>query len=716
MRLEDYLDGMRGDPGLPLGVRGFGTTPVIGPIGPISPVPTPALPSGVRLTPAAIAQVQSVVAAQVLPILAQDALAQRVLDAQMWTLDQRWASAAVWGDMRACIRKVNAAEDASSWAASPWPSDGNCQNLFGNDVPSACNWGFWRLQNCDIPTATTYAFQFPRFLWAQSRMQLLLLSAPVPGVTTPQAAADWCWLAAQLISVLQWSTNVRGDWYAGAVPAAGDPNAVMLTVAQNLRPSGSYTQLAPLGRAGGFTGGENARVPMQGYGNALRTTITGGAVVPSADMPAYDDPFPLQSDVATVWTWWTLNVRSWNIVGESQVLPFNQNDFSPGFLWKWSLQSNLVDGWGRPFDLPFAATESAALMAEMNSAPNEINKGRLAFNKFFQNTWGRRWYYSGTAYISTDFAQNGLNAVPHNVVVRGADGIAADLVKLLTFYSQPSYNYVNLLNDAMQVYNVLTPASSTDPAALQFQNAKAQLMTSVVQAAGQAASMPADPSGSGGYATMAIGMLASLLTLIGGAAALVSYILQGLLQGVQFLISLMTTSGENTFCPTFPFIRVISPSSGAACALSLSQIEGAITGIDSSARWPVVVAGQTRTFNVNGRTFTVTFTAADTTAAAVAARINSFAVLVPLAPVATVRNGQVHVEGDGSTLTRATGGTAAALGFPGPLTTSLVQCPDGSYAATAASCPAPPPQQSGSSGVSLAAGAGLLLLLRLLLG
>jgi hypothetical protein len=136
------------------------------------------------------------------------------------------------------------------------------------------------------------------------------------------------------------------------------------------------------------------------------------------------------------------------------------------------------------------------------------------------------------------------------------------------------------------------------------------------------------------------------------------------------------------------------------------MIVGSLLGINSNARWPVSIGGQTRTFVVDGKTFTVTFAAGDTTADAVARRINAAAALVPglTGTVASVLStGQVHVEGrdPGEGPVRAIGGTAIALGFPGPTTappppvppvsittpTLRVRCSDGSTAATAAACP-----------------------------
>jgi len=666
-------------------LRGLGFDP-IGPIGPVARDLT--LPSVTTAPQTAIDRLTNAVANQLAPLFAATLTPaqQRAIDMSMWTLDTRWRLDAQWADMRMCIRKVNASMDASGWASSPWPGydattgQPGCRNLFGNDIPSACNWGFWRLNKCDIETATTYAFQFPRFLWAQKRMRDLLFRIPVMGVTPPQVAADWCWLAAQLISALQWSTNIRYDLFAGGMPTSDDPNAARLAVAHGLRPSGHYAPLEPLGRAGGFTGGIDARSSVLSP-NALRTSLTGGARAPDASMPPYDDVTPLADDVATMWTWWTLNFRSWNIVGQNQAIPYAQNDFSPSFLWKWSLAANLTDTNGLVFDLPFTYTENATLMATMNALAGDTAKGQQAFSKFFLNTWGRRWHYAGQAYSA---------GVVRNVVVRGADGIVSDYVKLLNFYSQPSYDYASLLNDAMQVYNVLTPVSGSDPASIDFQGAKASLMIQTNQAAAQSAATAADPSGSGGYAQMGFGLLSSLLSMIGGVAGIVGYLLQALMQGAQFLISMLSTSGEATFCPTFPFIRVLSPPTGT-CNITTTAIVSSFLGIDTHATWPVNIGGQTRAFVVDAVPFTVLFDASDTTADLVARRINAGAALAGLAYlVASVRSGQVHVEGhDGITPVQATGGTAAALGFPGP-TDALpvpVTCPDGSTAPTSAQCP-----------------------------
>jgi len=312
------------------------------------------------------------------------------------------------------------------------------------------------------------------------------------------------------------------------------------------------------------------------------------------------------------------------------------------------------------------------------------------------------------------------------LVLGGARLIIEDLARQLQFYSNPSKSYVAWMQSALQTFNLETPVPPTSPAAIDFVNAKQSLLAMVADAASRSeAASRAGTSGTDSSAAMITTTVAAIFqavfTLVAQSVPVIGLLLSGIQQVEDLIIRAIGGAVGNVPCPAFPFIRVMAPRSGV-CDLSTQDITSSLLGTTSSARWPVAIGGLTRTFAVDGKQFTVAFAATDTTADLVARRINAAAALVGLGAVATVRSGQVHVEGRDPSFgaARATGGTACALGFPGPCTApstsspgpTMTTCSNGTQ--VPAGTPCPPPAPAKSSGLPLLVGAAIAL--RFLLG
>ncbi len=172
--LADYLDAFderRGRQGLR--TRALGTTPSFPLI--LTPLPLVPAPTG------AVASLHSIYPA-----------ADRArVDAQMWVLDAGWLGSAQWADMRMCV--VGRGDVSGGTVTSPYAGPGTCRTPTGALADTTCNWGFWKIDRCDLDTASTRVFQFSRYLWAQARMRELLASKPVPGQVNDGPAAAWAW-------------------------------------------------------------------------------------------------------------------------------------------------------------------------------------------------------------------------------------------------------------------------------------------------------------------------------------------------------------------------------------------------------------------------------------------------------------------------------------------------------------------------------------------
>lgn len=635
----------------------LGTTFV--PAGTIAPMP---VPGATQLTPDRLAPaIQEAVNA------IADSAQRAAIDAAMWTLDNKWLPDAVFADMRVCSRVVDLTahqRKTQAWADPDVVGNG-CKDFMGRPVNSTCDWGFWRLMKCDIQTAGTQAFQYPRYLWAQARMRELLARKPVPGVTKAADAAAWTWQAAQYVSVLLWSTNIRFD----------NPNPVRgLDYGSDLQnnPAGGGTPL--LVRSFGVTarGGRGAgsvvvERPDQSIG------IQGSFGLPSD----YDGPALDTRNVYTIN--WPLQIVAWNYVGHSARVPKTQDDFAPRIATEWPTSIVNRNGDAIPpgapvfLDRPRNATE------------------RSLVRDWFTLTWGLDdWVTRG--------GRDGLysiGGIQYRLVTSGSRRMVKDMIRMLEHYSRSDLNYIDWMHQAVQTFAVesVTAAAGSDPASISFSRARADLISSIGSAS-QAAIAAQRAAGSNPTIDVTVSVIGSILTLvlslIGPIGTLLNALMSYALVGVNALFAAGFDDPGGGPCPAFPFIRVLSPALGE-CNITTSDIEASLLGIDSNARWPVSIGGQTRTFQIDGKVFTATFTSSDTTAELVARRINAAAALVGLGVVASVRNGQVHVEGrdPGAGPAKATGGTAAALGFPGPV-----------------SAPAPTPAPSPTPGPSTGGGGG----------
>jgi len=581
----------------------------------------------------------------------------------MWTLDRQWLGAGTWTSMKACVRQKYF---GGGIIATPWNelgSDG-CRNVTSTVQPT-CLWGFWRIDRCDLTTAASLMFQLQRYLWAQSRMRDLLASKPT-AATPWQTAADWTWSAAQLISVLQWSTNVRFD----------NPNRAT--------PYGDYkTDLVNAGLLPPPPSGANL-----GF--------------------AYDNPTP--TGYPAYYIPYQVTPRVLNAFGDTRVVPLSQNDFSPGngplgFIDRAAppqehpMFAAVTSGGPAPYysQVPIGMTDQQAdeiramAFANYTAAGGTADSLRWASTKAFNDWWFRAtwswdtiWrplggYYTRTVHIPSGpdggAATYGWSSSPVTLVLGGARMAVETMASQLRFYTDragATNNYLAWMQTAMTTYSVDTAGvPSTTPEGANFNASKARLLQSIGAASSQYAQQSLAAGSAGGdaatYTALSVSLFQTVFSLVAQSVPIIGTLYAVLQQAVSALVAAIGGAVGNTPCPAFPFIRVMSPSSGA-CTLSTDDIVANILAISSNATWPVQIAGQTRTFQIDGVTFTATFQAVDTTADAVARRINASAALVGLGTVAAVQGGQVHVTGrdPGQGPAKATGGTACVLGLPGP--------------------------------------------------
>lgn len=586
------------------------------------------------------------------------------VDAAMWTLDQQWVHQASWASMRACVRQKYL---GGGTIATPWAELGadGCKNAVGATVASTCDWGFWRVNKCDA-TTIPLMFQIGRYLWAQGRMRELLASKPTAS-TDWQTAATWTWNAAQLVSAMLWSTNVRFD----------DPEPVT-----------SY-------------GGEDLAALMYTPPSAANMGL------------AYDGPALSRSPYYIPYV---LTPLVLNRIGNTPVAPQFQTDFSPGNgplafmdrnappqahpMFAYASPSGPQPYYSQvPIGIsPEQADEIRAMAgANYTAAQQSLASLRWASTKAFNDwwfratwTWDTMWRPLGDYYLRTIHVGSGpdagattygWSATPSTLVIGGARMAVEQMAAQMSFYSSktaPPSNYIAWMQAAMSRYNTQTSGvPSTTPEGAAFNTAKSNLFFAIAQASSQYAAQSragttgSDPSGAA-YLSLSVSLFQTVFNLVAQSAPIIGALYSVLQQAVSALVAAIGGATGQTPCPAFPFIRVMSPANGS-CDIATGDIISNLLGISSNASWPVSIGGQTRTFIVDGRTFTVTFAATDTTQQAVANRINSAAALVGLGTVATVAGGQVHVQGADPSqgAAKATGGSASALGFPGA--TSVVQ-------------------------------------------
>lgn len=679
------------------------------------------------------------------------------IDAQMWGLDNEYASAANFVSMKSCVRytKVDPATyvayaagipiDASggapvseSWFSRNVQEHGCRGGSFNQPVAPTCLWGFWKLNRCDTDTATKYVFQFPRYLWAQRRMREMLARKPVQGVTSAQEAADWAWEACQYVSVLLWSTNIRFD----------NPN----------------------GKGGTYPGGTGLRFDMP--------------PPPPYDGPPTANPpraIPLSSDTPAnrlfgatpTWTTITpfiLNDGNFGSVNapELSVLPRTKQDFSPvggpaDIMALGRPYFALASAGGpvpftatlapSPMQVPFGVTAEQARevmnaaialggqLRVVNGTPTWLPRWTIAkaWNDWwFRATWNwdTLWKPVADGHYLQRGGDHGQWSPKVTFVAPGAKVTIDSLAAMLEHYSRRELFFTDWLQQAVLTYAEETSGEeySGGPAG-DFREARLALMNSVAEAHRRqndlqnAAGIPAYATGTARDVLMVSQMVQSLILMIASYIPVVGQVVTAAFSTMQQVLNNLLRHGwaavGNTPCPALPFMRVMMPD--RPCDLTAESITSSLLGVDSNATWPVSVAGQSLTFSVDGTTFTARFDATSTTAEAVARRINSAAADAGLGPVAAVHSGgQIHVEGIDPSYgkVRVTGGDAVALGFPLSVPGAPPPRSVPSRTPPPQSVPpgTPPPRlrpaasaQGGGTGL-LVGGAGALLLLRFLLG
>ena len=608
----------------------------------------------------------------------QDARQKAAVDQQMWTIDQQWSpphTGATFRDMRTCVRVSEVGGGVETRAWRTLPDDQACRNVDGRVFSPNCRWGYWELLPCNMQTATQFMFQYTRYLWAQGRLREMLVTKPVRGVTSPQAAADWVWLANQYISVMLWSTNVRFD-------PANDY-------------SGSYYEDEYV-RAGLYLAPET-----QPFLNVI-----------------YGDVTPR-----------LLNVLDGDPLSQRNV-PVSQEWFSPGNPQHlmWMVPETTTDN-SRIYRLPDGSTyNSSTPIGLTNEQRRDIQRAATAIqtasgtiesyrwaearaflNWSFAATWNENWPSPWRQVTTVSLPQRGGRWTnPQPLMAGGAQVVLDKTVRLVTHYADPHILFTDWMHAAITAYDVqLAALPLPTNVRVDWTRARDQMNTQLTSAA--SFERGAIGMSTGGAVSSS---LWSLVSLFGGVAAIAATIMQAVQQIAFALFAAFgVTVNERHPCPAMPFLRITTGD----CDLSEDTITASILGIDSGATWPLSfdrMLNKTLTFVIDGAAVHVVFSS-ETTADAVARKINSAAALaLPSGhpTVASVRRNQVHVEGadPASGPVRITGGTAAALRFPGPVqdTEPSVGCPDGSRAASTALCP---PAAAGGTGGAPRSSGGMLL-------
>lgn len=621
-------------------------------------------------------------------------------DGPMWTLDAQWLSIAQWASMKACIAQHNmdGPYDSQPWDAPGIVAAGGCKNWLSVSQPPSCDWGFWRLSQCSLDVASRYSFQFSRYLWAQTRMREHLARRPVPGganYTTAAVAADWAWEAAQLISVLLWSTNVRFDSGYGAVRQVDEDLVAAGLLLERTRRVWDPRR--------GWTGHERGAPQFrQHYEGALPQ-------LPPPDSGAWQ----------SLGRVWELVPTVFNYLGNDPVAPVDRNGFSPAFEPLWT---NPLLRFG-PSDSAEMVTQPLAAMADVRGADD-----RTVFRRWFALNWlGGAPAWVRTPQTVYEAKRTHQHPTPdwtrsaRTLWTTSPQWIVNDLAEQLAHYSDPTHTYFDWMQTALRTYDINTPVPNTTVAGQDFIGSKHDLLEMATRAATDAHALAIAPGARGGDSATGAMIVQTGIALVTTIASMVLPVVGLFFTAFNYLTAFATNLITASIpegpkpCPSFPFIRVMSPPPGTPCALTVDEITSSLLSITSNARWPVAIGGQTRVFSIDGVTVPVTFTPTDTTADAVARRINAAAALVlPLShpTVAVVTSaGQVAVRAvDPAQPPRAIGGNAAALGFPGPLT-----------GAPTTTAPPPlvapnPPTASGGGGGAVPLAVGALLALKLLFG
>lgn len=599
------------------------------------------------------------------------------VDSQMWGLDQEWAARGSFTSMKACVHRVETGGPilVDSWF-DPRIERNGCRNVFGSPVQPTCEWGFWKIDRCDIDTASKYLFQYPRYLWAQHRMREHLSRRPQPG-SDSRVAADWAFEACQLISVFLWSTNVRFDSPNSNVSYMDDfKRAGLLIDFPDPPPYDGPPTASPV-RPISISADDVAR-RFRG-GTASWLTVT---------------PFILNNG----------NFGSVNAPGMS-VLPRMKSDFSPlggpadttayGRPYYATASAGGPVPWTAtatpsPMQVPFGLTADQArevmnAAISLGGALRPTTEGTVAWSPrwsiakawndwWFRATWGWDTYWKpiGEGHYLRPGASGAEWSSKVTFVAPSARMTVDALASMLEHYSDPSLNIVKWIQQAVLTYSNDTSgiSYSASPAAANFVDARNALLQSVAQANAQQqmitqAQAVSSPGG------VAVGLIQSVVMMIASYIPVWGQIIVMLWALLQQLMSWLLANGwsavGNTPCPPMPFMRVMMPSTGD-CNLAVESITASILGISSNASWPVNVAGKSLTFFVDGKTFSARFDQTSGSADVIARRINSAAADVGLPPVAYVDpRGQVHVEGQdpGAGPARIVSGDAFVLGFPG---------------------------------------------------
>lgn len=644
---------------------------------PSSSTPTRLIYTGpIAISPSRVPAIQQIAAIY-------DRAQKAQIDRAMWTLDQGWVppnAGTKFNDARICVRQPNFAGSVvvTKWSDLSSPND--CRNADGRVFSQPnCQWGYWEITPCNMNTATQFMFQMQRYLWAQSRLRDMLASRPVKGVTSAQDAADWAWLVFQYVSALLWSTNVRIfdehvtegmyldpddqiDWPVGTAPNG----LTLYPIVYGYTPPFVFNQA-------------------QGIGDGP---------IPYHPVPIYQSDFsPGVYSLMSRDTWAEqiaardqARLPELHAPGVRGTVP---RGFSP---WNPYASSTTPVGLSDE-QRGQIRSEANAILATYGDVAARWAEARAFHNWTFRATWGwaDKWRMFPNTISLTD--RRGV-ARTYQLMVGGADVIVDVATKLAQHYADRNLIYTGWMQAAIIGYDVQIAALSL-PTNVRVDWARARDQLSA-QLSSAATTERDSITGNQGIAML--GIASSLLTLFGGYVAIVGYLFQAVSQLAtaifQWVGGLITARQA---CPTMPFLRITTGD----CDLSESTITSSLLGVDSNAAWPLngsAIAGKTIVFMVDGAQVPVTFQASDTTADAVARRINAAAALALPAGHATVANvvgGQVHVQGsDASTQVRVIGGTAVSLRFPGPLS----------------DVPPPPPPASGGGGLLLAlaaAAAGL---------
>jgi len=450
-----------------------------------------------------------------------------IYDPEMWRFDGRWAPPrgatapgmrprmdpsaeflrsgpkAYWQPATICVR---VAQVGQGFISQPWSVTGaaGCTNVAGVRQGPKCPWGIWRLPTC-TPESIAFAWQGPRYLWAQQKMKEMLAQPP-----TRETAAQWVWDAYALVSLLHWATNVR----------FGNPQANTFDYAVELERAGCiYPGLDVGSRA-------QARAQLMprgaGFQAKLSLMLANWNRIQEAPFSPVE-PEALRGD----------GVRP-------PLVPLSQGDFAP---W-WPQSAGYSTG-------PETVRDWAVTQGYQGADPAVA---AAAFKTFMQESWGQDWR---------------VDHMPAPAPGRAAFDVRVPLAgTYLSETRKMLEHYVNVPFLKWQTTILNVYATEMGPAVARLTGAERLAFNqSVADFAGRAAQVQASRWNQGEVVAYTQGAMILVATLVSAPAGALLGIMFALMNVfVHFLGDAGLLASGSSVCPAFPFLRVPDPPCDALAA------------------------------------------------------------------------------------------------------------------------------------------------------